>query len=71
MIINDLAANLIAALIFAVLGILILAAAIMLFEKLTPGVLWKELIEDQNTAIAILMAGIAIGVSIIIAAAVH
>jgi uncharacterized membrane protein YjfL (UPF0719 family) len=58
-------------LLYGALVIGLVAAAIMLFEKLTPGVLWKELIEDQNTAIAILMAGIAIGVSIIIAAAVH
>ena len=70
MILNDLAANLLAALAFAVLGILILLAAIVLFEKFTPGVLWKELIEDQNTAVAIVMAGITIGMAIIIAAAV-
>jgi uncharacterized membrane protein YjfL (UPF0719 family) len=63
--------NAVAAVLFAIIGVVLFIVAFMVFDKLTPGSLWKELIEDQNTAIAILMAGIAIGVSIIIAAAVH
>jgi uncharacterized membrane protein YjfL (UPF0719 family) len=43
----------------------------MVFDKLTPGSLWKELIEDQNTAIGVLMGAVAIALAIIIAAAVH
>lgn len=68
---TDVANNLLAALVFALLGILILAGALVAFEKLMPGTLWKELMEDQNTAVAIVMAGVTIGISIIIAAAVH
>ena len=43
----------------------------VLFDRITPGSLWKELLEDQNTAIGILMGCIAIALAIIIAAAVH
>jgi uncharacterized membrane protein YjfL (UPF0719 family) len=43
----------------------------MIFDKITPGSLWKELLEDQNTALGVLMAGVAIAIAIIIAAAIH
>ena len=68
---SDLVANLVAATVFALLGIVIFVAAFFLFDRLTPGTLWKELIDDQNTAVGVLMAGIAIAIAIIIAAAVH
>lgn len=55
--------------IFSVVGILILVVSFIVIDKLTPGSLWKELIEEHNTAIAILLGCAAIGVSIIIAAA--
>ena len=67
---NDLLTNLLAAVLFAVLGIVLFIAAFFLFDRLTPGMLWKEIIEEHNTALAILAGAIAIGLSIIIAAAV-
>jgi uncharacterized membrane protein YjfL (UPF0719 family) len=45
--------------------------AFVIFDKLTPGSIWKELLEDQNTALGNLMAGVAIALAIIIAAAIH
>jgi uncharacterized membrane protein YjfL (UPF0719 family) len=69
--IENLGTNILAAAVFAFLGIGILAVALVIFDRITPGTLWKELMEDQNIAVAIVLAGITIGVSIIIAAAVH
>ena len=69
--IENLGTNVLAAAIFALLGIVILAVALLIFDKLTPGTLWKELMEDQNVAVAIVLAGVTIGLSIIIAADVH
>jgi putative membrane protein len=69
--IENLGTNILAATLFALLGIGILAVALLIFDKLTPGTLWKELMEDQNVAVAIVLAGVTIGVAIIIAAAVH
>jgi putative membrane protein len=63
--------NVVAAIVFAVIGVLLFILAFMLFDKLTPGSLWKELIEDQNTALGVLMGAVAIALAIIIAAAVH
>jgi putative membrane protein len=33
--------------------------------------LWKEIIDQHNTALAILLGAIAVGISIIVAAAIH
>ena len=67
----DFSTNILAAVFFAVLGIVIFVGAFILIDKFTPGSLWQELMEKRNTAMAILMAGIGIGISIIIAAAIH
>lgn len=59
------------ALIYAVLGIVIFAIAFVLIDKLTPYHLWKEIVDDKNVALAILIGALSIGMCIIIAAAVH
>ena len=43
----------------------------MLIDKLTPYHLWNEICEEQNTALAIMVGAMSIGMCIIIAAAVH
>jgi putative membrane protein len=63
--------NALAAVLFAVIGVLLFILAFILFDKITPGSLWKEIIEDQNTALGVLMGAVAIALAIIIAAAVH
>jgi putative membrane protein len=63
--------NAVAAVLFAVIGVLLFILAFILFDKITPGSLWKEIIEDQNTALGVLMGAVAIALAIIIAAAVH
>ena len=68
---STLTANFVAALVFALLGVVMFLLAFMIFDRMTPGSVWKELLEDQNVALGNLMAGIAIGLVIIIAAAIH
>ena len=60
-----------ATLLYAGLGIVIFVFSFVLVDKLTPGELWKEIIEKQNVAVAVLAGAVAIGISTIIAAAVH
>jgi uncharacterized membrane protein YjfL (UPF0719 family) len=69
--IPDLLANVAAAIIFTVIGVVLFVVAFVLLDRLTPGSLWTELIEKRNTALAILIGAMSIGLSIIIAAAVH
>ena len=68
---GTLLSNFVAAIVFALLGVALFVIAFMFFDKMTPGSIWKELLEDQNVAIGNLMAGIAIALAIIIAAAIH
>lgn len=68
---SHLASNVAAAAIFALLGIVLFVIGFMIFDRITPGSLWKELLEDQNTALGVLMGCVAIAIAIIIAAAVH
>ena len=68
---SSMAQNAVAAVLFAIIGVVLFIVAFMIFDKLTPGSLWKELIEDQNTAIGVLMGAVAIALAIIVAAAVH
>lgn len=60
-----------ATLLYAFLGIFVFVVSFVLVDKLTPGELWKEIIEKQNTAVALLSGAVALGLSVIIAAAVH
>ena len=68
---DTLVANVIAATVFAFLGIIVLLVSFLILDKLTPYSLWKEIIDDQNTALAILMGAVVLGLSIIVAAAIH
>ena len=63
--------NVIAALVFASVGILIFVIAFVVIDKFTPYHLWKEIVQEHNTALAILVGAMSIGMCIIIAAAVH
>ena len=63
--------NFLAAILYTVLGVVLFVGGFFLFDRLTPGTLWKELIEDQNSALGILMGCVAIALAIIIAAAIH
>lgn len=60
-----------ATLLYAGLGIVIFVASFVLVDRLTPGELWREIIERKNMAVAILAGAVAIGISNIIAAAIH
>ena len=68
---SQLLSNVVGAVIFALLGILLFILGFIVFDRMTPGSLWKELLEDQNTALGVLMGCVAIAIAIIIAAAVH
>jgi putative membrane protein len=67
---DDLMQHLAAALVYALLGIVIFVLAFVAVDRLTPGSLWKEIIDEHNTALAVMVGAIAIGISIIIAAAI-
>ena len=56
--------------VFAGIGLAVFALAFWLIAKLAPFSVKKEIEEDHNVALAVIMAGVLIGISLIIAAAV-
>lgn len=61
----------IASLVYSLIGITILGICFWVFEKVTPENIWKEIIEKQNIAIAIVSGAFMIAMAIIIASAIH
>lgn len=62
---------LINSIVYAILGILIFITGFIVVDKLTPYDLWKQLVEEKNLALAIVVGAAALGVCLIIAAAIH
>jgi putative membrane protein len=57
--------------IFAILGVALFTLAGAILLKLTPLQLWREIVEERNVAAAIFAGAVAIGIALIIAAAMH
>jgi putative membrane protein len=63
--------NIITALVFAFIGIFVFVIAFVVMDKMTPYHLWKEIVQEHNLALAILVGAMSIGICIIIASAIH
>jgi uncharacterized membrane protein YjfL (UPF0719 family) len=61
----------ITSLVFSLIGIALFGLAFFIIVKVSPFSTRKEIEEDQNTALAILIGSVIIGISLIVAAAVH
>ena len=57
--------------IYAFLGVVIFCLTFYVVDRLTPFNLWKELVEKQNTALAVVVGFAALGICVIVAAAIH
>jgi putative membrane protein len=57
--------------VFSFLGVFIFWVSFLIIDRLTPYHLWKEIIEEHNTALAIIVGAMSLGVCLIIAAAIH
>jgi uncharacterized membrane protein YjfL (UPF0719 family) len=64
-------ASLLNAAVYAILGIALFAVAFIVLDKATPQDLWREIAEEKNVALAVLVGFMSLGIAIIIAAAVH
>ena len=57
--------------IYALIGMVVFGAAFAVFNKLMPFSVRKEIEEDQNTALGIIIGSLLIGLALIIASAMH
>ena len=62
---------LVQAIIFSLVGIAVVGLAFLVITKLTPFSIRKEIEDDQNVALGIILGAVVIGLSIIIAASIH
>ena len=58
-------------LVYALLGVFFFWLCFLIIDKLTPYDLWQEIVEKQNVALGIVVAAMSLGISIIVAAAIH
>ena len=57
--------------VFVVLGLIVFALAFVIIAKATPFSVRKEIEDDQNIALAIVIGAVILGSAMIIAAAIH
>lgn len=60
-----------ASILFALVGVLVFWISFIIIDKLTPYDLWGEIVEKHNKALALVVAAMCLGISIIVAAAIH
>jgi putative membrane protein len=67
----DLAGVLVTTAVFTAFGLIVFGLAYVIIVKASPFSIRKEIEDDQNVALAIIIGSVIIGVSLIISAAVH
>jgi len=56
---------------YALIGVLVFWICFVIVDKLTPYKLWEEIVDKQNTALAIVVGAMCIAIGLIVAAAIH
>nr|WP_249661367.1 DUF350 domain-containing protein [Variovorax sp. PCZ-1] len=57
--------------VFALIGVVIFWLCFIIIDKITPYDLWEEIVEKQNVALGLVVAAMCLGISMIVAAAIH
>jgi putative membrane protein len=57
--------------VYALVGVIVFWISFIVIDKLTPYALWEEIVEKKNMALAVIVAAMCLGISIIVAAAIH
>lgn len=63
--------SILSALIYSMIGIVLFAVAFFVIVKIAPFSIRKEIEEDQNTSLGIIIGAVILGISLIISAAVQ
>jgi uncharacterized membrane protein len=62
--------EILATIVYGAIGILLCVLGYFAFDKLAGLDLQRELVEDQNTALGIMLAGVFVGIAIVVASAI-
>ena len=60
-----------ASIIYAVIGVVVLWVSFVIIDKLTPYKLWEEIVQNKNLALAVVVGAMFIAIGLIVAAAIH
>ena len=58
-------------LLYALIGVVVFWLSFIVIDKITPYDLWQELVEKHNMALGMVVAAMCLGISVIVAAAIH
>lgn len=58
-------------LLYSLIGVALFWVSFVVIDKLTPYDLWKEIAEERNLALAIVVGAMCLGIAIIVASAIH
>ena len=67
---NELVKQVVSSVVFSILGLVLFGLSFLIIKALVPFSLRKEIEEDQNTALGIMIGAVIIGLSLIISAAI-
>ena len=62
---------LIATILYSFIGVAMFWISFIIVDKITPYDLWKEIVENRNLALGVVVAATCLGIAIIVAAAIH
>ena len=68
---SDMSDNVVSSAVFAGIGLAVFGVAFWIMTKVAPFSMKKEIEEDQNVSLGIIVAGVLIGIALIISAAIH
>ena len=63
--------TIVASILYAVIGVIVLWLSFVIIDKLTPYKLWEEIVDRKNIALAIVVGAMFIAIGQIVAAAIH
>lgn len=62
---------LLSSLFYSLIGVTLFWFSFIVIDKLTPYDLWKEIAEEKNVALAIVVGAMCLGIALIVASAIH
>ncbi|HEY6032697.1 MAG TPA: DUF350 domain-containing protein [Kofleriaceae bacterium] len=68
---SDMSDAMVSSAVFAGIGLAVFGIAFWIMKMVVPFSMKKEIEEDQNVALGVIVAGVMIGIALIISAAIH
>ena len=68
---SDMSDAVVSSAVFAGIGLAVFGVAFWIIKMIAPFSMKKEIEEDQNVALGVIIAGVMIGIALIISAAIH